>query len=90
MLPFDDLSPSETMFMERLARVFSLVNPQKPEKGLVALITRARNLAKETGRPLEDILEEVYQGAKERTERRVHLLSQCRLQARNDSKPPDV
>lgn len=81
---FDDLNPAERLFIERLAQVFAMVNPQKPEKGMMALLTRARQLAKETGQPLELVLEEVYQGAKERTERRVQLLSQCSLQVRND------
>ena len=56
-----------------------MVNPQKPEKGLTTIIKRARDEAQGTGENLEHVLERHYQGAKERTERRVTLLNHCEL-----------
>jgi len=74
---YDTLSPLEQTYWHRLAEVFALVNPQQPEKGLITLIQRAREEAQSSGENLEDVLERHYQGAKERTERRVATLNQC-------------
>ena len=76
---YDTLSPLEQAYWRRLAEVFALVNPQQPEKGLITIIQRARNEAQNTEEPLEQILERHYQGAKERTERRVALLNHCHI-----------
>ena len=76
---YSALSPVEKAYWHKLAEVFQLVNPQKPEKGIQALILRARNAAAENQSPLENELESMFQGAKERTLRRIELLSRCQL-----------
>ncbi len=74
---YDTLSPLEQAYWHRLSEVFALVNPQQPEKGLITIIQRARDEAKNTEEALEHVLERHYQGAKERTKRRVYRLNQC-------------
>jgi hypothetical protein len=83
------LTPIEQEFADKLQTLFARVQPQKPEKGIAALLKRARNKAKQTDQPMELILEEIYKAAVERTERRIQLLSQCSLRssARNETKP---
>lgn len=71
---YDTLSPLEQTYWHRLAEVFALVNPQQPEKGLITLIQRSRDEAQGSGETIEQVLERHYQGAKERTERRMALV----------------
>lgn len=75
----EPLNELERRFAEKLQIVFAQVHPQKPEKGIAALLKRARIQASKTHQPLEEILETLYQGAVERTERRIQLLSQCSI-----------
>ena len=75
----EPLSNLEKRFAEKLHTVFAQVYPQKPEKGIATLLKRARAEASKTSQPLEEILETLYQGAVERTERRIKLLSQCNI-----------
>ena len=77
----DDLSPLEREYRDKLHALFARVNPQQPEKGIRALLERAR---KETsaGKPETEALAEMYAGAEERTERRIALLSNCSLENR--------
>jgi hypothetical protein len=76
---YKTLLPIEQVYWHKLAELFQRVNPQKPEKGIQALILRARNAATENAGLLEEELERTFQAAKERTERRIQLLSQCHL-----------
>jgi hypothetical protein len=39
---YSDLSPLEQTYWHKLAELFQLVDPQKPEKGCKALILKAR------------------------------------------------
>ena len=55
------------------------VHSQKPEKGIRALLMRARQRVESEGVPHEQALEEIYQGAVVRTERRIELLNRCNL-----------
>jgi len=74
---YESLTEIEKLYWQRLAELFQMVNPQKPEKGIQALILKARRYSSENDVPYEQALEDVFQGAKERTLRRVELLSQC-------------
>ena len=78
---YTTLSPLEKAYWHKLADVFALVNPQKPEKGLIAIIQRAREEASSKEEALELVLERHYQGAKERTERRLLLINNCELRS---------
>jgi hypothetical protein len=76
---YESLSELERTYWEKLAELFQLVNPQKPEKGIQALILRARKASAENQSPLADELESMFQAAKERTLLRVELLNRCQL-----------
>jgi hypothetical protein len=76
---YESLSALERTYWHKLAELFQLVNPQKPEKGIQALISRARKASAENQSSLADELETMFQAAKERTLRRVKLLSRCQL-----------
>jgi|GEM_PF-2178045 len=82
---YQTLSPVEQIYWHKLAEVFQMVSVQKPEKGIKALLLRARVDALTSGVSLEEALKAVYQGARERTERRVALLSRCQLPKPTDS-----
>lgn len=82
---YDSLSPIEKAYWHKLAELFQMVNPQKPEKGIEALILRARKASKQNGSDLEQELEAVFLGAQERTLRRVKLLSACQIPNRSDN-----
>jgi hypothetical protein len=76
------LTPLEQTYREKLLAVFARVQPKYPEKGVMPLIRRARELAIQQGLSDEAALETVYQGAVTRTEARIQLLMRC------DLKPP--
>lgn len=76
---YESLSALERTYWHKLAELFQLVDPQKPEKGIQALILRARKASAEKQTPLADELETMYQAAKGRTLQRVELLSRCQL-----------
>jgi hypothetical protein len=76
---YESLSALERTYWHKLAELFQLVNPQKSEKGIQALILRARKASAENLSPLADELEATFQVAKERTLRRMELLSRCQL-----------
>lgn len=73
------LTPLEEEYRLRLLDLFSRVNPQKPEKGIRPLILKARQRMETDGLSEAQALEEMYQAALERTERRIRLLSSCQL-----------
>lgn len=75
----EPLSPLEEEYREKLLVLFARVQPQKPEKGVQALLARVRKRVREEDIPEARALEEMYRGAVERTERRVRLLESCRL-----------
>lgn len=68
----------EAAFCERLSVLFALVSPQKPEKGIRALLARARALAEAEGIVLSLALEQTYEDAEKRTHARLQLLGQCK------------
>jgi hypothetical protein len=74
---YESLSELEKYYWHKLADLFQLVSPQKPEKGIHALILRARKASNDSQAPLDGELETMFQAAKERTLRRVELLSHC-------------
>ena len=76
---YNSLSQIEQEYWHQLADLFQLVNPQKPEKGIQSLILRARKSSRDNQSSLEQELGAVFQGAKERTLRRVALLNACQL-----------
>jgi len=76
---YNSLSQIEQEYWHQLADLFQLVNPQKPEKGIQSLILRARKSSGDNQSSLEQELDAVFQGAKERTLRRVALLNTCQL-----------
>lgn len=76
---YESLSELERTYWHKLAELFQLVDPKKPEKGIQALILRARKASAENQLPLADELKSIFQAAKERTLRRVELLSRCQL-----------
>ena len=76
---YSDLSPLEQTYWHKLADLFQLVDPQKPEKGCKALILKARKNTLAKVSALETELELIFQGAQERTLRRVALLGMCTL-----------
>jgi lysine/ornithine N-monooxygenase len=80
----EPLTELEKCFVDKLHKVFAQVHPQKPEKGVAALLKKAREQAAQSNQSLAEILETLYQGAVERTERRIKLLSQCDIQSRNE------
>jgi lysine/ornithine N-monooxygenase len=69
----------EAQFVPKFLALFAQVSARQPEKGVKALILRARRQARQTGLPLETVLDQVYQDAVERTERRIQLLQRCEL-----------
>lgn len=76
---YQSLNALEKEYWHRLYEIFQRVNPQKPEKGIRTLITRARQSALLNQVPLDIALQDVLQGAIERTNRRVELLNRCSL-----------
>lgn len=84
---YDSLSEVERDYWHQLAELFQLVTPQKPEKGIETLILRARKASAQKQTPLAHELEVVFQGAKERTLRRVELLNACSLPQYFDKGP---
>lgn len=76
---YQTLNPLEKEYWHQLDSVFQQVQPQKPEKGIQALLMRARQRTVTEKIPLEQALQRMLQGARERTERRVQLLNQCAL-----------
>ncbi len=76
---YQTLSELEREYWHRLDALFQQVQPQQPEKGIEALILRARRQAEAEGISLAEALAQVYAGAAERTRRRVELLSRCNL-----------
>jgi hypothetical protein len=71
-------SLSSQRYWHKLADLFQLVQPQKPEKGCKALILKARQASIENQSSLEMELAIVFQGAEERTHRRVGLFGHCK------------
>jgi len=76
---YSDLSPLEQTYWHKLAELFQLVDPKKPEKGCKALILKARKSSLEKVSSLETELELIFQGAEERTQRRMSLFGNCKL-----------
>lgn len=76
---YDELSSIEKTYWHQLSDLFELVSPQKPEKGIKTLILRARSAARHPGSNLETELEKIFQGARNRTLKRVALLSACQI-----------
>lgn len=76
---YRSLNLLEQSYWQQLYDVFQLVQPQKPEKGIKALIIRARALADNENISLEAALQSILEGATLRTENRVKLLNQCKL-----------
>lgn len=83
---YQTLSPLEKEYWHQLDSLFQQVQPQEPEKGIQALLMRARQKTVTDGIPLEQALQDILQGAKERTERRVLLLAQCALKTQQAEK----
>ena len=69
----------EMAFVKRFLALFARVDAQRPHKGIRTLIVRARQKAEQANMPLQAALEEVYEGALMRTERRIQLIQQCTL-----------
>lgn len=76
----EPLTPLERDYWQKLHALFARVNPQKPEKGITALLERARKEVA-TGKPEAQALAEMYAAAEERTERRIALLNTCALKS---------
>jgi len=81
---YSQLSPLEQTYWHKLTDLFQLVDPQKPEKGCQTLILRARQASVKNESSLETELESIFQGAQERTLRRVALLGTCTLKKADD------
>lgn len=88
MQDLNPLSQAEKIYAQKLSDLFQLVTPQKPEKGIRALLLRARQRVATEGVSPEQALAEIYAGAKERTERRVRLLAACPLTPPPNLEPP--
>jgi hypothetical protein len=73
------LSPIEKEYWYKLFELFQLVNPQKPEKGIETLLLRAQKAALQNGSAIEKELETIFQGAHERTHRRLERLRSCKI-----------
>lgn len=78
---YETLSPLEKKYWEALYALFQRVQPAKPEKGIQALLIRARKLVEEQGLSPEAALERILREATERTNRRVELLNRCALKS---------
>jgi hypothetical protein len=78
---YESLTEIEKLYWNKLEDLFQMVKPKKPEKGLQALISKARSISVENNMQYEQALEDVFQGAKERTLCRVKLLNQCSTQS---------
>lgn len=74
------LTPLEQSYWDQFLALFNQVNPQKPEVGCRVMIERARVMAAARNIPLSEALETLYNQARQRTERRMQLLGQCRLE----------
>lgn len=73
------LNALEQAYWHHLHEVFQLVQPKKPEKGIKTLILRAREQALSQNTPLEAALQQILEGATQRTHNRLKLLQQCQL-----------
>ncbi len=78
---YETLSPLEKVYWAQLEALFRRVEARRPEKGIVALIFRARALVAHQNIPLEQALADTLEGATQRTERRIALLKQCPLKS---------
>ncbi|WP_303674171.1 hypothetical protein [Vampirovibrio chlorellavorus] len=78
---YTTLSPLEKAYWAQLEALFKRVDARKPEKGIIALIFRARALADQQNIPLEQALADTLEGATQRTERRIALLQQCAMKS---------
>lgn len=78
---YETLSPLEKKYWESFYALFQRVQPAKPEKGIQALLIRARKLVEEQNILPEAALERILREATERTDRRVELLNQCALKS---------
>lgn len=72
---YESLSSLERDYWDQFMTVFQQVDPKHPERGIQALIQRAR--ASEL--PLEEALTQELTAATERTTRRVALTQACNL-----------
>lgn len=79
MIDLDNLDPLEAEYRDKLLALFQRVQPRVPDKGIRTLLARARKRMADEGLPQALVLEEMYRGALERTERRVRLLERCPL-----------
>lgn len=82
---YETLSPLEKKYWEALYALFQRVQPAKPEKGIQALLIRARKLVDEQNVLPEAALERILREATERTDRRVELLNRCALKSAQSS-----
>lgn len=73
------LKPEERLYRDRFFRLFEAVVPRHPEKGVRAMLARARAQAQQYDISLAEALEDQYRQAEIRTQRRVALLSDCKL-----------
>lgn len=69
----EELTQAELAFAARLRELFARVDAAQPERGVRALVRRARRIAREERRAPEVVLDELYAGAVRRTERRLEL-----------------
>lgn len=87
---YSTLTDLEKTYWHKLSEVFAQVQPQQPEKGIEALIQRARKAALEKGTDLAIELEYQFRGASERTRRRLELLGACQLPKQNNDSQTNV
>jgi hypothetical protein len=83
------LKPEERTYRDRFFRLFELVMPRYPEKGVRAMLARANAQVQQYGISLTEALEDQYRQAEIRTQRRVALLAACKLPSEKASQGED-
>ena len=76
---YESLSPIEQDYWHRFNDLFALVEAKQPEKGILALIQRAKVQATSKNLPLESALSAEFKAAEKRTQRRLALLQSCSI-----------
>jgi hypothetical protein len=86
---YESLTALEKEYWQALHDLFQRVNPRRPEKGIQALLLRARQQAQAHKISLELALAQILKDATERTERRLQLLNQCTLPVKEPLGPDE-
>ena len=78
-LIYEELNTLEKEYWDKLMQLFMRADPKYPEKGIIAVIKKARSYSESNRIPLETALQKFYSEAENRTEKRLELLMKCSI-----------